>query len=323
MISFIVPIYNTEEYLDKCITSIVKQTYQNIEIILVDDGSNDRSGQICDQWAIIDARIRVLHKKNGGVSSARNEGLKAARGEWIAFVDSDDYVDSKMCECVAGYFDNPSIDIIAFNSNDTDKTGTVLGFTENIQTEYLDRQSALLKLVKGDINNYLFNKVIRRNVFTGVWFPESRVWEDMATTYRLFMRSKRIQCLDEKLYYYVRREGSISKTINANALKDIFLARYECYYELKEDYSDAAEYVFEKVVLCAFRLYDRSLWESVDTRVLAQAQDFLNTNKSKVIMLVGFRRRLYYDFPLAYRTFRIGIHFVGQTIRRLKRIIKR
>lgn len=98
MISIIIPIYKVEQYLDECVTSIINQTYKDLEIILVDDGSPDKCPRMCDEWAKKDARIKVVHKKNGGLSSARNAGLKVAKGEYIGFVDSDDYVDETMYE---------------------------------------------------------------------------------------------------------------------------------------------------------------------------------------------------------------------------------
>ena len=111
LISVIVPIYNVEEYLNECVDSILNQTYKNLEIILVDDGSTDKSGIICDDYAKIDSRIKVIHKKNGGLSDARNVGIDRALGEFIIFIDSDDYIDHSMCEILLAYASKYDVDI--------------------------------------------------------------------------------------------------------------------------------------------------------------------------------------------------------------------
>ena len=114
-ISVIVPIYNSEDYIDRCVRSIVEQSYKNIEIILVDDGSTDNSSMMCDEWAKNDKRVKVIHKENGGVSSARNEGLKIAKGDYISFVDSDDYIDKKMIEKMLNQMEKGNTDLVICN----------------------------------------------------------------------------------------------------------------------------------------------------------------------------------------------------------------
>lgn len=324
-ISIIVPVYKVERYLDKCIQSIVNQTYTNLEIILVNDGSPDRCPEICDEWSRKDSRIQVLHQKNAGVSAARNAGIRMAQGEYLYFVDGDDWIVPTLCERVMRIFtEHDGVDIVTFDCVKITENGVCQGGTENLQNGILSVVDALRELLKGNINAYSWNKVYRRSVFSDIWFPARTAFEDMAIGYKLFLNAKGIYCLNEKLYYYVQRAGSATSRLSVKKLEELFLSRWESYVYLKPIYPDVAEIVFPLVALCAVRLYDRFLWEHGDEEVYILAMRFLEENRDKILgMENASRYRLFYRCPAVYKALRLGKHFVGNTVRAVRRRVKR
>lgn len=207
-ISVIVPVYNVEPYLRKCLDSIVNQTYRNLEIILVDDGSPDNCGAVCDEYAASDSRIKVIHKENGGVSSARNAGLAAATGEWIGWVDADDWIEPDMYGYMLDKVREYSADIAVCSRFEQYRGQCVFRGWEREQG--LDTECALELLLKNDaMQNFLWDKLWRRELFDGVVFPEGRTFEDIAVMHRLFMRARRVACLPEAKYFYLQHSGSI------------------------------------------------------------------------------------------------------------------
>lgn len=212
LISVIVPVYNVEKYLERCINSLLCQTYESLEIILVDDGSTDASPQMCDEFAARDGRIKVVHKQNGGLSDARNAGLKAATGEYIGYVDSDDWIEADMYEkmyracvendaqlCVCRYFREFA------DRTEGGGSGECIPLTRD----------ALLRIYIGGheryvIYNSVWSKLFQRGLVEGVRFPKGRNSEDIMYTTRAFCRLERAVYLDKCLYHYVLdREGSI------------------------------------------------------------------------------------------------------------------
>lgn len=207
-ISVIVPVYKVEVYLRKCLDSIVGQTYRNLEIVLVDDGSPDDCGTICDEYAAKDERIKVIHQKNGGVSAARNAGLDAAAGEWIGWVDSDDWIEPDMYEYLLDHALRAEADIAVCSRFERYRDRSVFRGWEQELT--LDTEKALELLLKNDVmQNYLCDKLWRRSLFDGIVFPEGRTFEDIAVMHRLFMRARQVVCLPDAKYNYLQRSGSI------------------------------------------------------------------------------------------------------------------
>lgn len=203
LISIVVPVYNVENYILKCLNSLIKQNYKQIEIILVDDGSTDESGKICDEFKEKDDRIRVFHKKNGGLSSARNYGIKKAKGDIVAFVDSDDYVkDVFVLDLYRGMqASNADIVICGYN-NEKPKNETISG-----------KEATIRLLTKQEnIDIISWNKLYKKKLFTdnNIFFPEGKKHEDTLTTYKLMSKAKKVTYIDESLYIYVERKGSIT-----------------------------------------------------------------------------------------------------------------
>ena len=205
MISVIVPVYQVQEYLEPCLDSIVNQTYQNLEIILIDDGSTDNSGVICDKYAGNDSRIKVIHKRNGGLSSARNVGLRIAEGDLIGFVDSDDWIEPDMYSYLQSVLSENSADIVTC-AIVTDN----LTFKQNTMT-VLDKESALKSLLLdgSKIGNSMWNKLFTRNVWEGISFPEGMIMEDAATIHKCILKTNKIVITEYPCYHYRIRQGSI------------------------------------------------------------------------------------------------------------------
>lgn len=233
LISVIVPIYKVEQYLDKCIQSIQNQTYDNLEIILVDDGSPDRCGDICEQYAKEDNRIRVIHKENGGLADARNKGLDIARGDYIAFVDSDDYIHPQMYERMIKAAVEKQADIvisdwkkvyegeentIEYRNTNEDNTQDVDG--KKVQYLYFDEPDSRITYTVA------WNKLYTKEIFMNRRFPTGKVHEDEFVTFKTLYDAKKIVYLPEKLYLYLVRDVSIMGNFNIKRF-DIFDAYAE------------------------------------------------------------------------------------------------
>lgn len=217
VISVIVPVYNVEKYINKCVESLTKQTYGELEIILVDDGSQDRCPIILDEWEKKDKRIKVIHQINGGLSDARNAGLKVASGDYIAFVDSDDYIDETMYEKLLSMFQNNEIDIAICNFQYVDENGNSENYREKndklpIHDSILTGKEVLEKKVFEDKYWYwvvVWNKLYRRKIFEDYRFIEGKIHEDEYAFHHTMSKCNKIACCSEQLYYYVQRNNSI------------------------------------------------------------------------------------------------------------------
>lgn len=209
-ISVIVPVYNVEPYIAECIESIQNQSYKNLEIILVDDGSKDTSGDICDQYAAYDERIKVIHKENAGVSAARNTGIEAATGDYIGFVDSDDYIGPTMYEEMLQLIKEHDLDIIECTAF-RDKNGTILEGCNDGHLELFNRDEAL-RLAMHDCFVAAWSKLYKRSAIGYVRFPEGRKFEDTAVSYLFIANTKRVGHINRCLYYYRLNENSITQT---------------------------------------------------------------------------------------------------------------
>lgn len=212
-LSIIIPVYCVEQTLERCIESVIGQEYEDMEIILVDDGSPDLSPQICDQWGGKDSRIIVVHKKNGGLSSARNAGIERATGEYITFVDSDDYLAPGTYKAVMATI-QPEFDIVEFPVFN-EKTKAVTGFRQKI---YRNRDDYWLK-GKAYQHAFAWNKIYKRVLFKEVRFPEGRVFEDIATLPLLLEHAKTISTTDKGMYFYTWNPRGITASAKGHSLK--------------------------------------------------------------------------------------------------------
>ncbi|MBR6143976.1 MAG: glycosyltransferase family 2 protein [Treponema sp.] len=219
LVSIIIPVYKVEPYLHQCVDSVLSQTYKNIEIILVDDGSPDTCPKICDEYAVKDSRVRVIHKENGGLSDARNAGIKIATGEWLSFVDSDDVVHPQMIELlIKPLVDEPLMKISA--------GGYKNFFTNNI--EYSPVINERLRYEKLSLYEYFYKplyvvawgKIYHKSLFENIEYPKGRFHEDEFVTYKILWLAKEISFLDEPLYMYRQRKDSIMANVSEKRLSD-------------------------------------------------------------------------------------------------------
>lgn len=213
IISVIVPIYNVEHYLDRCIKSILNQTYKNLEVILVDDGSPDNCPQKCDEWALLDDRIRVIHKENGGLGSARNAGLKICKGDYVSFVDSDDWISCDMYETLLDVFskeNNVSIavgKIVKTNTEKIKEKDSCNEYTIFSQDEYARK---FFRIDSNEPVLYVVNKLYTIEVARKIHFPEGVIDEDVQGFFTALVNSKNIAVVNKDVYYYWRNPEGIS-----------------------------------------------------------------------------------------------------------------
>lgn len=210
LVSIIVPVYKVEQYLEECVESIRRQSYGNIEIILVDDGSPDKCGEMCDQYADKDERIRVIHKANGGLGDARNTGVKQARGDYILFVDSDDYINENLVEKTVSIAEDTKADIVIFDYATVEPgSGRSDRFSADICADQVICPREHPELIKSSCS--AINKLYRRDfwITAGLEFPVGRYYEDLGTIPKLLAVAGRVIYKKEILYYYRMRDGSI------------------------------------------------------------------------------------------------------------------
>lgn len=232
LISVIVPVYNVEQYLDRCISSIVNQTYTNLEIILIDDGSPDNCPTICDDWAKKDSRIKVIHKENGGLSDARNAGLAVASGEYIAFVDSDDYIEHDMYAKLLNVALENICNIVSCKLRmvyENDINSVANDDTEDII--YYSTEDAMSALIDDKIRQVVWNKLYKADVIKGILFDVGKYHEDEFWSYKAICAATKVATIDYTGYNYLQRSGSIMG--NSYSLKRLDAVEAKC---LRQEY---------------------------------------------------------------------------------------
>lgn len=253
-ISVIVPVYNTEEYLDRCVKSITDQTYDNIEIILVDDGSKDKCPEMCDKWAEKDSRIKVIHKKNGGLSDARNYGIKEAEGEYLFFADSDDYIEPDMLSFLFNLADENGADVsrcgffFDFEDSGEEKENPysndvkIFGYNERIKDLVLS----------GHVSGVVWNKLYRKDFISDVMFdPKDGSSEDILFNYRVYKKNPKTAFRDIPKYHYVVRNGSITKSRFGYGAFDIVRAK-RIINDSEKDNTEISLFLHKGYVISAF-----------------------------------------------------------------------
>jgi len=254
MISVIVPVYNVEPYLRKCLNSILAQTYRDLEILVIDDGSTDGSGRICDEYGEKDNRIKVFHTENKGLSCARNLGLDNANGDWIGFVDSDDWIEPDMYELLLRKAEETGANIIACGCYTEFKSSTIC---HQASQKIVNNTEAVEDLINGKIRTQVWNKIFHSTVFKNIRFPNGRVYEDIATTYKLIMNTT-VVGIPSLSYHYIQRGGSISQSHNKENLNDYWVAHRQRYEDLKDFVDENTEKRLLK--LCAVAIARAWCW---------------------------------------------------------------
>ncbi len=249
LVSIIVPIYNVEKYINKCIDSIINQTYSNLEIILVDDGSPDKCGEICDKYALLDKRIKVIHKTNGGLSDARNTGLDVATGDYIVFIDSDDYVDQNMISALHKEIIESKTDMVICNYQEVNEEGLII--EEKKETiPYTGKLYTGIEILYGVIQyegSYLvtvWNRMYKKKLWQDIRFPAGKQHEDEYVLHEICLICDKVSVINMPLYFYRQRNNSIMNMKynikRLDAIEALFM-RANALYNIKE-YGLATEF---------------------------------------------------------------------------------
>lgn len=259
LISVIVPVYNVSGYLRQCINSLLRQTYNNLEILLIDDGSTDDSGKICDEYIMKDKRIKVFHQDNKGLSGARNTGIKNMSGKYITFVDSDDFVSDNYIQEL--------YKLLILNDADI---SCVLGnkfWGENIQNtveeneeeiKVYDKQEALKRMLyRKGVNSYAWGKLFQREMFNDICFPEGLLFEDVRTIYKLYDKAGKIVVSMQRLYYYRQRGGSIVNSEFTPKKIQQVTASEEIVQFMKDNYPELTTAAISKSFIAAIDIFRR------------------------------------------------------------------
>lgn len=236
LISVIIPVYNVEKYIDRCVESVINQTYKNLEIILVDDGSSDMSFHLCNKWKKEDKRVKVLSKENGGAATARNAGIDSARGDYIMFVDSDDYVSEIICESLYIKLKQQQADIAICRMEKIEKDRIyptrLWDYPEN--TVVMNRRVALQEFFLDKIDCGPCHKLFSTGAIKQIRFPEGVINEDFVFVYRVLSNANRIVFFSDILYHYCFRENSVTSSRFSKRQFDRYYNCVEVYKEIKE-----------------------------------------------------------------------------------------
>ncbi len=297
LVSIIVPIYNVEEYLQRCLDSIINQTYKTIEIILVDDGSPDKCGEMCDEFAKQDSRIIVIHKENGGLSSARNAGLDIAKGDYVMFVDSDDYVEPQFCEIPLKLALEKNVEIVSFGYNKVFEAGHRLCRKTN-NPRIINSSEGIREIIekKDIIFSFAVNKIYDKTLFSHIRYPYGKIYEDQATTYLLFHEAKEIYVSDSVLYNYVYRNSSISAEWDK---PEAIEARFEMWLErltfIRKYYPENVNSQINQLVDEAIKGFLRIADNNKRKSSIRMFSSFFDKNKKDILLLRKEKiLRLYY-----------------------------
>ena len=280
LISVIVPVYKVEAYLEKCVYSILNQTYKELEIILVDDGSPDECGKICDNLILVDRRIKALHKENGGLSDARNVGMLHANGAYYMFIDSDDFIHPRMISILMDCLSENNGDIAVCNFESIQDDYRMEEFEEIKTTpiiieEEADRRYYFLEDTYTQFT-VAWNKLYKRELFEDITFPKGKVHEDEFTTYKLLHKAKKVIYMDAKLYFYVQRSNSIM----AEGFNEKSLYRLEAYLERMNYYKKEHNMYWFSKILFLYRLF-----------LLKYTEQNKLYEKTNPFLLVGYKKK--------------------------------
>lgn len=282
-VSVIVPVYKVEKTLERCVNSIINQTYSELEIILVDDGSPDCCPQICDEYAKKDSRIKVIHQQNGGLSHARNTGIACATGQWILLVDSDDCIDKELCSEVYSCAREKQSDLVIFSfckfSDGESRVNAVKKGTRSL----LSNNEAMSLLSNQKIGNFAWNKFYKKELFGNIKYPDRRYYEDIGTTYRLIDKATKVSLLDSELYYYYQSDDSITHTITKKHVTDEFEQRLDQYNFLIEHNYEAAKLVREELLADALQYCIYCPYEPSNPTYMNASKVILNSKNVKQI----------------------------------------
>lgn len=284
LISVIIPVYNVKDYLRKCLDSICNQTYRNLEILVIDDGSTDGSGAVCDDYAAKDLRINVIHKENGGQSSARNRGIAMAKGDYLAFVDSDDWIENEMYEKLYDNIIKYGVDI-SMCSYIQHYPNRSRAKCDSDQIFIWTGREAIRELIRGKkVTSMVWDKLYKRSLFDEIKFPAGKIFEDAAIVYRLFAKANKVLLLEKPYYHYVTRPGSTMNQNFYNGERNLiaFNVMRDRSYFLYDFDKELWGKSLNIVALKGVQLVERSFLDSANAEAGAKIRDYVCTELSKI-----------------------------------------
>jgi glycosyltransferase involved in cell wall biosynthesis len=280
-ISIIVPVYKVERYIHKCIDSILNQTFKEFELLLINDGSPDRCGEICEEYASLDSRVKVIHKKNGGLSDARNKGLDHATGDYIGFVDSDDWIEKDMFELLYNMCIENNCEIGVCTSTIHYPHKQVINGKHPLTI--LDRKNAMRTMLEGKLfDEVVWTKLFKRSLLENIRFTVGTIYEDTDFTYKVIHKSKKICCIGAPKYNYIKRENSSMDLAIKNINIDSVLIYDEMYKFINEHYKELNSLVALKLANSAF----------VVLNLISFSSNF-NNYKTKYFQVIGILNRYF------------------------------
>lgn len=293
LISVIVPVYNVEKYLRKAVQSIQNQTYKNLEIMLINDGSTDSSGDICDELAELDSRIVVIHKENGGVSTARNEAQKVAKGNYVIYVDSDDYIHEEMIQSLYEQLIAENADVSSCSvMNVYQNSQTPQCSDENLYFVYNQEEFLREYLIGQRVQGTLGNKLIRKEITDKLEFPVGKIYEDAYYHLQLVQVAKKYVVHTKPYYYYYHRNQSL--TTNPYHERDlVYLDVYQKFYDLvQQQYPRIINEAFFRLSYAYFYIFDKMLlvsdFEKIDQ--FKMVRDYLKKNAIQIAKNTIFQK---------------------------------
>lgn len=281
LITIIVPVYNIEKYIVKCIESILKQTINDIEVILVDDESTDNSGKICDRYALIDKRVKVIHQSNKGLSGARNSGIDIARGKYIGFVDGDDYIYPDMFEALVKLLEHNNVDCACCGYDYFDENKNAIEkIHRNNKLYFMNNKDAIERMFFTKYYQcYAWNKLWKREMFNKIRYPEGKVFEDICTTYELFKECNNIVFMQSSKYIYRIRSGSI--TNQKASIKDLQLI--EAINYVIEDIKCNYQHQYKRTLVGYIGYYMNFINKIYGEDIIENEEKYLNYIKQLII----------------------------------------
>lgn len=288
LVSIIIPVYNISRYLPQCLDSVISQTYQNIEIIMINDGSTDDSGSICDQYAQRDGRIHVFHTPNRGPGAARNLGLENARGQFVSFIDSDDWIGPQTIETLLGAAQETEADIVIARYCFEYVGETVHRPTGTEQFNIYRGRDILAAFSEGRFGNVVWDKIFRADCFSDIRFPDGHTYEDVAVTCRIMKKLSEnggsIIALPDELYHFRVRKSSLSHTWTFNNINDCWKSFFAKYKDLPDYQENLLDECFEPIRRMWLSFCGYSKEEKAEAeRTIREMQAYSKKNFSKVM----------------------------------------
>lgn len=310
LISLIIPCYNAEKTLEKCLHSVIQQSYINLEIIIVDDGSTDGTSKIYEKFQIKDERIKIIKQDNYGVSKARNKGVKAAKGQYICFVDSDDWVEKDYCLELYNLLVFENADISIIEASYEDEAGKVIFNRPFSKDKVFDGRRALILLLEDEvIQSHPWGKLYKANFLKNVSFPENlKCFEDYSTLFKIFDKAVKVVRSNKKLYHYIQHEDSLSHNLSPKTAYYFYLAIIDVFKfcqntpQLKNQ-ENITKNIIKKLLMVLKRILRNTPKEEMQLekeKIRQSFKSFLKYHIKDIGVEYWLYLRLYYYYPNLY-----------------------